>query len=129
MPAVTKNTLQEKEDKKSYGHKGELLAVRYLQRKKYDVLETNFRFGRGEIDIIAKDKDTLVFVEVKTRRNEVFGYPEEGVNRQKQKQIKAVARGYLFQKKVKAASIRFDVIAVCYRSPEDYSIHHIPDAF
>jgi len=57
MPAVTKNTLQEKEDKKSYGHKGELLAVRYLQRKKYDVLETNFRFGRGEIDIIAKDKD------------------------------------------------------------------------
>lgn len=129
MQAVPKNTPPEKKDKKSYGRQGELLAVRYLKRKSYDILETNFSFGRGEIDIIAKDKDTLVFVEVKTRKNEVFGYPEEGVTRQKQEQIKIVARGYLLHKKIKVSSIRFDVIAICYQSPKDYSIHHIHDAF
>jgi putative endonuclease len=116
-------------NKISSGRHGEELAVQYLKKKKYQILETNFKFGRGEIDIIARDKETLVFIEVKTRKTTAFGFPEEAVTPRKQNQIRAIARGFLYQKKLKLSPVRFDVIAVCLRSPQDYSIHHIENAF
>ena len=116
-------------DNFSAGRQGEALAVAYLKKKKYQILERNFRFGRGEIDIIARDKETLVFIEVKTRTTTAFGFPEESVTPRKQTQIRQLAQGFLAQKNLPPTAIRFDVIAIELRSSEDYSLHHIKDAF
>ncbi|MCD6193390.1 MAG: YraN family protein [Candidatus Aminicenantes bacterium 4484_214] len=113
----------------STGKQGEHLAVEYLKKKKYQIIERNYKFGRGEIDIIAQDKDTLVFIEVKTRKTTAFGFPEESVTPRKQSQIRKIAQGFLSQKKLPLKSIRFDVIAVELRSLEDYALHHIKNAF
>ena len=86
--------------KKDTGDKGEDLAVKLLEDSDYEIVERNYRFGKGEIDIIAKDKDTLVFVEVKTRKNLEFGPPELAITMNKQRQIKKIAEAYLFEKKI-----------------------------
>ena len=75
----------------SFGREGERIAVDYLTEKGYRILRRNYRFGRGEIDIIAQDGTELVFVEVKTRRTSAFGEPEEAVTPKKQSQIRTVA--------------------------------------
>ena len=77
------------------GMRGELLAVKFLKKQKYKILETNFTTVIGEIDIIALYKDTLVFVEVKTRLTKVFGLPREAVGSFKQNKIRLVATSYL----------------------------------
>ena len=110
------------------GSRGEDLAVVFLQKKGYRILERNFRFERGEIDIVAEDKDTLVFVEVKARRSADYGEPEDAVTPSKCNQIRAVADGYLFKHEIDQKPCRFDVIAIRYRGTE-VDFHHIEDAF
>lgn len=107
---------------------GEEVAVSYLKRKGYKILEKNFRCPVGEIDIIARDQDDLVFIEVKTRTSGVMGYPEEAVNLQKQRKIIHAALHYLQKRNLSDEKIRFDVMAIMMTSsfPE---ITLIPNAF
>lgn len=110
------------------GEMGERLAVRHLRRQGLRILVRNYRCEMGEIDIVASDGDTLVFVEVKTRRREEPA-PELQVDRAKQRQLARVARRYLSLYGTRQPPARFDVVAVVW--PEDGSpaIRHIRDAF
>ena len=97
--------------KKSLGSEGEALAAEFLRKKGYRIIAKNYKTFIGEIDIIAKDGDTIVFLEVKTRTNETFGYPFEAVNDHKRRKIKNVA--LLFLKKIKEeVPARFDVLSI-----------------
>ena len=110
------------------GIQGEDAAVEYLEKKGYRILERNFRFDRAEVDIIAEDRDQLVFVEVKARRSRLFGAPEEAVTEAKCKQLWKAAEGYLTEKDLDGEQCRFDVIAIEYDNDVP-TIRHIEDAF
>lgn len=98
--------------RQKWGERGEAIAVRQLKNKGYKIIETNYRTKLGEIDIIAKEKDTIVFVEVKSRRSVHFGNPKQAVTLQKQRKISRVALYYLKTIKQIDASARFDVVTV-----------------
>ena len=100
------------QDRLSLGKKGEELAITQLEALKYKILERNFKCRLGEIDIIARDKSTLVFIEVKTRATKDFGGPAAAVHERKQRQLSKVALVYLSQKKLFNIPARFDVVAV-----------------
>lgn len=95
-----------------FGKKSESMAVKHLKKHGYRILEQNYRNGLGEIDIIAKENDTIVFVEVKARRTDHFGNPKYGVTPKKQQKISMVALSYLKNNCPKAEKARFDVVAI-----------------
>lgn len=97
---------------KEIGKIGEGIARSYLLGKGYLILETNYSTRYGEIDIIARDSQTVAFIEVKTRKKVNFGYPREAVNWHKQLKIKSMAEYYILSKKLKDIPMRFDVIEV-----------------
>ena len=97
-------------EKLPVGKLGEQLAFSFLENKNYTILEKNYRFGRGEIDIIAEDDNMLVFIEVKTKKFGDFGDPITWVPRSKQRQIGTVAKGYLYEKNITNQDCRFDVL-------------------
>lgn len=109
------------------GNKGELAAKNYLIEEGYIILETNWRYSRAEVDIIARDKDDIVFVEVKTRSTDYFEHPEDAVTPKKQELLAGAAEEYLHQLD-EEVSCRFDVIAIIW-DDEEPAIHHITDAF
>jgi putative endonuclease len=111
------------------GREGEDVAVRYLQRHRYRVLERGFRMLRGEIDIIARDGATLVFIEVKTRQGTRFGVPEEAVTAAKQEQIRRIAQAYLNKTRNWDSPCRFDVIALEAEPDGRRTVRHLKDAF
>lgn len=111
------------------GKAGEEIAIRYLNKKKFRIVERGFRLFRGEIDIIAYDGRTLVFIEVKTRRSHAAGFPEEAVTPKKQEQIRKIALGYCARKNLLDAESRFDVISLLYQESEGFSIAHFKNAF
>jgi len=117
------------EERRTLGMWGEDQAVEYLQRQGMKILERNFTTRVGEIDIIAKDRSSLVFVEVKTRRSNAFGSPQEAVNARKQRQIVRTANWYLQNHPCGKLQPRFDVIAILCQSGVDAQITHIPNAF
>jgi putative endonuclease len=84
---------------------------------------------RGEIDIIASDRKTLVFVEVKTRSRPDFGRPEEAVTPAKQKQIRKIAQAYLIKKRLGEVECRFDVLSLLFDPDQGFAVHHIKNAF
>ena len=95
------------------GQMGEDLAVKFLKKKGYKIIERNFRADRfGEIDIIVKDKDELVFVEVKTKTDEQFGSPEEEFTYQKKKKMYRAILNFLFKKYLTNQDWRADLIAI-----------------
>jgi putative endonuclease len=96
----------------SLGKKGEELAVAQLKKLQFKILERNYKCLLGEIDIIARERGTLVFVEVKTRSSPDFGGPAAAVTERKQRQISRVALTYLNQKKLTDIPARFDVVTV-----------------
>jgi len=110
-----------------YGKKSEIIAANFLKKKGYKILEVNYKNKIGEIDIIAQDKDYLVFVEVKARISRAFGDSLEAVNYKKQQKIRKVAELYLVVKYKTNANCRFDVVAVL--GDEDADITHIENAF
>jgi len=113
--------------KNTYGKAGEIIACNYLKEKNYKILATNYKNKIGEIDIIAKDGDYIVFVEVKARVSKAFGHPLEAVNEQKQFKIRQVAEMFLILKKLTTAHCRFDVISILgFENPE---IEHVENAF
>lgn len=110
------------------GQKGEKIATQFLINKNWKILETNWRFSRAEIDIIAKDLDTLVFVEVKTRSYDYYGKPDAFINKKKELFMADAAAVYM-EKIGHEWEIRFDVISVLMNGKEDYQIQHFKDAF
>jgi len=114
---------------RALGRSGEDVAVAYLQKKKFRVVCRGFRFHKGEIDIIARDRDTLVFIEVKTRRNQDFGRPEEAVTPLKQNQIRRLAEAYLALNNLADVPCRFDVLSLVWDEKDGPRIRHIRDAF
>jgi putative endonuclease len=110
------------------GTAGEDLAVAHLEKKGYRILQRNFRFEHGEIDIVAEIDATLVFVEVKARRSSSFGEPEDAVTGRKRERIHRTASGYLFERNIDDRACRFDIIAIS-RCDGQPVIRHIEDAF
>jgi putative endonuclease len=98
--------------RQQFGKKSERLAVEYLKLSGYRILETNYRSTMGEIDIIASEKGTIVFVEVKARRSSRFGNPKSAVTPAKQRKISMAALDYLKQAGKTGVSARFDVVAI-----------------
>jgi putative endonuclease len=98
--------------KKERGKKGEEIAYRHLLSLGYQILESNFRRQRKEIDLIALDGKELVFVEVKAGRSKEFGEPELRVDKRKQKNLSEVAQAFLAEKKSEFESCRFDVLGI-----------------
>lgn len=97
------------------GDKGEVLAVKLLKKKGYRIIKQNYRTPVGEIDIIARDGETLVFIEVKTRESIEYGLPFEAVNSAKKRKIANVAKLYL--KKLKQIPpCRFDIVSIYYKN-------------
>lgn len=110
------------------GQTGESLAVRYLKKNGYKIIETNYRNKLGEIDIIASDNDVIVFVEVKTRRNNYYVHPKEAVTKKKQLTISRVAQAWLKSKNKIDLKARFDVVAILSDQKTD-EIELIKNAF
>lgn len=121
--------MEQNKHKIDVGKEGEEIAVTFLKSKGYEILERNYHFGHGEIDIVAKDKECLVFIEVKTRINLELGEPEYAVNQKKIKQIKKMAELYLFDKEIEEADCRFDVVAVLLNDRKNPKITHYENAF
>jgi len=117
------------ENKKETGGYGEKLATEFIKDLGYEIIAKNYVFHKGEIDIIAKDGELLVFIEVKYRKNLEFGRPELQITKSKQHQIKKVALGYLFEHDVQNVQCRFDVIAILRLPETDPEINHIINAF
>ncbi|MFA5180345.1 MAG: YraN family protein [Syntrophales bacterium] len=112
----------------STGRLGEEIAAEYLAGVGYEILERNFRCPLGEIDIVARDRETLVFVEVRSRRTDNYGSPLESVGFAKQKKISIVAEYYLNRHGLLPAKARFDVVAVKLL-PLGPEVELIQDAF
>ena len=110
------------------GKEGEKIAAAYLKKNGYRIIEINFRCSIGEIDIVAKEKDDLVFIEVKTRKSIELGYPEQAVGIRKQKKMSQLALWYLQKRKIANANARFDVVAVTL-IPEKNEVRLIKNAF
>jgi len=117
------------ENNKKTGGFGEELATEFINKIGYEIITQNYVFRKGEIDIIAKDGELLVFIEVKYRRNLEFGRPELQITKSKQHQIKKVALGYIFEHDIKETQCRFDVIAILHLPETDPEINHIVNAF
>ncbi len=116
-------------DNKTLGERGETIATAYLKGQKFTIIERNFRCKAGEVDIIARDANSFVFVEVKTRRNLSFGPPQLALTPFKQRQISKAALTWLAKKKLFGANARFDVIAILLPDHEVPVIDHIRSAF
>lgn len=115
---------------KNLGNFGEQIALKFLQKQGYTILHTNFRTRRGEIDIVALMDNVLTFVEVKTRKNEIFGRASEAVTIAKQKVIRLVATCYIQKYFCSEQSIQFDILEVYLRADNSVdNINHIPQAF
>jgi putative endonuclease len=116
-----------KTPKQKTGIWGEQLAEDFLLKKGYQICEKNWRLGRAEIDLIAKDKNILVFIEVKTRKNALFGNPEDFVGKSQIRLVKTASEAYQIEKGYEGF-IRFDIIGVL-GNPTRFEILHLEDAF
>jgi putative endonuclease len=116
---------------KKTGNKGEDLAVELLESNGYSIVKRNYRYGKGEIDIIAKDpeEEGLVFIEVKSRKSLEYGSPEEAITKNKIKQLKRIAELYLYENEIKEILCRFDVIAILMLPGQKPQIEHFINAF
>jgi putative endonuclease len=116
--------------KRALGQRGEAVAARYLRRKGYKIIAHGDRARLGEIDVVAVDRGTVVFVEVKTRRAQDTGNPAEAVDGVKQRQLTRLAVAYLRRYHLLEHPARFDVIAVTWPETERRPvIEHIENAF
>lgn len=111
------------------GSQGEELAANFLRRLRYRILERNYRCRCGEIDIVARQGETVVFVEVKTRRSDRYGSPALSVTPFKQRQIARAAQTWLAANRLADAAARFDVLSIRLREGEPPEIEHIANAF
>ena len=115
--------------RQALGKWGEQEAEKFLRQQGFAILARNYRTPVGEIDIIARSKKELLFVEVKARRGTQFGLPQEAVGARKQQQIIRTAQWYLQREKTGNLQPRFDVVAILCQSDGSAMIQHLPNAF
>lgn len=115
--------------KTATGAKGEDTAVEFLLKRGLKILERNFRCPLGEVDIIAREGEKIVFVEVKTRRSSRFGEPKESVDEKKQRRLSLLALYFLKEKGWEASPARFDVIGIKVNAGGKPEIDWVRDAF
>jgi putative endonuclease len=121
--------METKPNFRSKGNQYEELAEKFLLEKHFEIIARNFHIHHGEIDIIAKEKTTLVFVEVKARTNDTFGSPEESITPKKQQALRKTADGFIFKHpEIQFIESRFDVIAIEEHNGKT-EIRHLIDAF
>jgi len=118
----------ERESTHARGNRGEAIALAFLQSRGLIIVETQYRYGRGEIDIIAREGEVLVFCEVKMRTSDRYGAPEYAVNRKKQAQVRKIAEAYLYEHEIREQICRFDVVAIEMKAGRT-EIRHLRNAF
>ena len=111
------------------GARGEDLAVTHLTDEGLTVLDRNWRCREGELDVVARDRSTLVFCEVKTRRGTGYGDPVEAVTYAKQRRLRVLAQRWLAAHDEHAPEVRFDVIGILLRADGLAKVTHLPGAF
>ena len=111
------------------GHRGEEEAVRYLKKLGYRIIGRRERVLRGDIDIVALDGRTVVFVEVRSRSDTVHGHPAETVGVHKQRRIAQLAAAYIRRHRLEDQSVRIDVIAVTFQADGPPVVEHYQNAF
>lgn len=116
------------DERRILGNHGEQLAANYLKKQGYRILETGYTCKVGEIDIIAKNKEFLIFCEVKLRKTDAYGYPFESVNKRKQEKIRKIATYYFSFVSDRERSCRFDVISIEPKG-DSFTINHLENAF
>ena len=110
--------------KKDLGNSGEDIAVQYLKSHGHIILKRNFYCKQGEIDIITKDKNEIVFIEVKSRSSTEYGLPSEAVTKQKIQHLYKTARYFLYKNKMLNEFVRFDAVEILIKSGK-FNINHI----
>jgi putative endonuclease len=110
------------------GRKGEEIACSFLKDNGYKIIKKNFHTKFGQLDIVAKDRNILCFIEVKTRRTDAYGLPSEAISSLKQRQISKVALMYLKENKLMNIKARFDVVSILFNKKEA-RVDLIKDAF
>lgn len=115
----------EKSNNKVTGNLGEEIAGKFLDKLGYEIIDRNYRIGRGEIDIVAKDGNVLVFIEVKTRKGLDKGLPIEAVTQAKISQLRKLAERYLYEKNISDTDCRFDVIGIELTDDKPVIEHYI----
>jgi putative endonuclease len=110
-----------------FGKKGEEMAVAYLRDKGYSILAENWIHKKSELDIVAQADNKLIVAEVKTRRGNLFGEPEEWVTKEKQRNLIKGAAAFIVEKNIDL-EVRFDIISIIH-SEKGTRINHIEDAF
>ena len=117
------------DDRRALGAVGEALAAGHLERRGYRIMARNVRLGRGEIDLVALDAGTVVFVEVKGNRGRRYGAPEEMVTAVKQRRLTRLATWYLQRRGWIGRPARFDVVAIDWEPDGSVAVRHYRDAF
>ena len=115
-------------DKKAFGKWGEDIAERYLKKRGFLIIIRNFRAERGEIDIVAKENNCIVFVEVKTGNSDKFGPPEERISIAKRRQLYKIASAYIQENPNQEFDYRFDAVIVD-GTPQKHEIRYYKNAF
>jgi len=110
------------------GRKGEELAKQHLENAGYEILDENWRFGKAEVDLIAYQNKTIIFVEVKTRTGNAFGEPEDFVDAVKQALLVCAADEFIELMDFNGEA-RFDIVAILFDQQGNYRLNHIQDAF
>jgi putative endonuclease len=120
-----------KDERKQVGRLGEICAAQYLRSLDYSIADRNWKCRSGEIDLIAEENGTLIFIEVRTRTGRTtFGTPAESVDARKQRQVRATAQVYLHRTQAHERKIRFDVISIILdRDGTAAELRHIKNAF
>jgi len=121
--------MQQKSGNSSLGNVGESIAATFLKGVGFSIVERNFRCVCGELDIVARDGRTIVFIEVKCRNNQIYGPPQLAVTPFKQRQISKAALVWLSKRRLYDAEARFDVVAILLHDGELPEIEHIRNAF
>jgi len=112
-------------ERKKLGNRGEKIAAKFLRKQGYRIIEKNYHSRLGEIDIVAKENESIVFVEVKTRCSTDFGLPEEALSYDKRRRLSKLALGYLAHRRIKDTNCRFDVVSILMDNNRANKVKHI----
>ncbi len=116
--------MEEQKNKRAKGSQGEDIACAFLEGNGYKIIKRNYQYGHLEIDIVAKDNDELVFVEVKMRNSLMFGAPEYAITKSKLKQVKKAAMAYLVENNLSDQVCRIDAVTILQLKDCERQINH-----
>ncbi|MDR2587437.1 MAG: YraN family protein [Coriobacteriales bacterium] len=115
--------------RKQLGAQGEEVVCTFLKDRGVNIIERNWRCQAGEADVIAREGEDLVFIEIKTRSSEASGFPEEAVTLKKRRRYEKIAMEYLFSHDLPSARVRFDVVALLLSGDGKAFLRHHRDAY